>query len=115
MSLYKEYIKEREDKDIIESDSGFATYKIFNNGECYLQDIYVVPNKRKSGLASEMADQVVDIAKENGCHTLLGSVCVDGNEPTRNLKVFLNYGMQVQKIIGNMIFLTKNIGESKNG
>lgn len=113
MSLYKDYIKEREDKEIIESDEGFATYKIFNNGECYLQDIYVIPEQRKSGLATQMADQVVEIAKENGCHTLVGSVCVDANHSTRNLKVFLSYGMQIHKVVGNMIFLSKYIQESR--
>ena len=108
-SLYGQYIAEREDKEIIESKDGFATYKIFENGECYLQDLYVVPDMRKSGLATEMANKVVEIAKENGCHTLLGSVCVDGNGATRNMKVFLAYGMQIDKIIGNMIFLRKKI------
>lgn len=110
-SLYAQYIKERENKDIIESDEGFATYQIFDNGECYLQDIYVIPAKRKSGLATVMADQVVEVAKRKGCHTLVGSVCMDAKDPTRNMKVFLAYGMQVSKLMGNMIFLRKNIGE----
>lgn len=108
-SLYAQYIKEREEKDIIESDEGFATYKIFDNGECYLQDIYVIPAMRKSGLATEMADKVVAIAKEKGCHTLIGSVCLDTNNTTRNMKVFLAYGMQIHKVIGSLIFLTKKI------
>lgn len=109
-SLYAQYIKEREGKEIIESDEGFATYQFFDNGECYLQDLYVIPEKRKSGLATDMADQVVRKAIEKGCDTLLGSVCVDANDPTRNMKVFLAYGMQVSKIVGNMIFLRKKIG-----
>lgn len=112
-SLYAMYIKEREDKDIIESDKGFATYKIFDNGECYLQDIFVLPNFRKDGLATQMANEVVDIAKEHGCHTLIGSVCTDTNYSTRNLQVFLAYGMQVHKIIGNLIFLKKDIAGVK--
>lgn len=115
MSLYGDYIKERENKDIIESDKGFATYTIYPNGECYLQDLYVVPAYRQTGLASNMADKIVEIAREANCNTLIGSVCVDANGATQNLKVFLNYGMQVNKIIGNMIFLKKNITGVKNG
>lgn len=114
-SLYAQYIKEREDKQIIESHEGFATYKIFNNGECYLQDLYVIPEKRKSGLAKEMTDAVVKIAQEQGCHTLIGSVCSEDKFCTRNMKVFLAYGMQLHKIIGNMIFLNKDISGEKNG
>jgi GNAT superfamily N-acetyltransferase len=110
MSLFSDYINEREGKQILESDKGFATYKIFDNGECYLQDIYVIPDERKSGLATEMADKVVEIAQEHGCKTLIGSVCIDDLNCTRNMKVFLAYGMQMHKIIGTMIFLKKDIG-----
>lgn len=110
-SLYAQYIKEREDRDIIESDEGFATYKILANGECYLQDLYVVPEKRQAGLAKEMTDKVVEIAKSRNCSILVGSVCLDTNDSTRNMKVFLAYGMQIHSIKGSMIFLTKNIGD----
>lgn len=110
MSLYADYIKEREDKEIIESDKGFATFKIFDNGECYLQDIYVVPNHRKSHYATEMTDKVVAMAREKGCNILIGSVCTDDKYATRNMKVFLAYGMEIYKTVGIMIFLKKNIG-----
>jgi GNAT superfamily N-acetyltransferase len=108
-SLYAQYIAERENKGIVESDKGFATYQMFSNGECYLQDLFVVPEHRQSHVATEMADQVVTIAKEHGCHSLIGSVCIDDREATRNLKVFLKYGMRVYKLAGTMIFLNKEI------
>lgn len=110
-SLYGMYIAEREGKEIIESEKGFATYKIFNNGECYLQDLYVVPEFRKAHIATEMTDQVVAIARERGCNRLVGSVCFDAANPTANMNVFLKYGMQLASIHGNMIFLSKDIGD----
>jgi GNAT superfamily N-acetyltransferase len=110
MSLYADYLKEREDKDIIESDKGFATFKTFDNGECYLQDIYVIPSERKSGLATEMTNKIVAIAKERGCSLLVGSVCVDDKNATRNMKVFLAYGMEIYRNVGTMVFLKKDIG-----
>jgi ribosomal protein S18 acetylase RimI-like enzyme len=109
MSLFADYIKEREDKEIIESDKGFATFKIFDNGECYLQDIYVIPKYRETKIATEMADKVFAIAKERGCKLLVGSVCTEDKNATKNMKVFLAYGMQIYKNIGNMIFLNKEI------
>lgn len=109
MSLYAQYLAEREEKEIIESDKGFATFKTFENGECYLQDIFVVPKQRQSGLATEMANKVVEIAKERGCNKLIGSVCVDDKNATRNMTVFLAYGMQIYKNVGTMIFLSKDI------
>jgi GNAT superfamily N-acetyltransferase len=110
VSLYKEYLKEREDKDIVESEKGFATFKTFENGECYLQDIYVVPSERKNGVATEMANKVVEIAKERQCTLLVGSVCTEDQNATRNMKVFLAYGMEIYKNVGTMIFLKKKIG-----
>ncbi len=109
MSLYAKYISEREDKEIIETDKGFATFLIYPNKECYLQDIYVLPEYRKSGYATDLADSVVLLAKEKGCNKLSGSVCSDDKNATRNMKVFLAYGMQINKVIGNMIFLIKDI------
>lgn len=108
-SLYADYINEREDKEIVESDKGFATFKCFENGECYLQDLYVVPSERKTGLATQMTDQVVEIARERGCNLLVGSVCTDDKYATRNMKVFLAYGMQIYKNVGTMIFLKKEL------
>lgn len=109
MSLYADYIQEREDKEIIENDKGFATFKCFENGECYLQDIYVIPVERKNNVATQMADKVVEIARERGCKLLVGSVCTDDKYATRNMKVFLAYGMQIYKTAGTMIFLKKDI------
>lgn len=108
-SLYAQYIKERENKDIIENDKGFATFQFLNNQQCYLQDIFVLPEYRETKIATEMADKVVEMAKEKNCNVLIGSVCADDKKATRNMKVFLAYGMQIDKVIGNMIFLKKDI------
>lgn len=108
-SLYSMYLAEREDKEIIETDKGFATYKIFDNGECYLSDIFVLPAYRQTSLATEMANKISDIAKEQGCDTLIGSVCTEDKFATRNTKVLLSYGMDVYKTAGNMIFFKKRI------
>lgn len=113
MSLFGDYIKERTDKNIIEDDRGFATFKIFDNGECYLEDIYVVPAFRKTHVATEMADRVCEIAKEHGCDTLVGSVCVDDKNATKNMKVFLAYGMNIYKNVGTLTFLKKDLTGDK--
>lgn len=110
MSLYADYIKEREGKHILETDKGFATYFLYDNGECYIQDIYIAPDFRKTGLSTKMVDEIVEIAKENKCHTLLGSICIDDKNATVNMKIWLNYGFCINKIVGPLIFLKKDIG-----
>lgn len=109
-SLYAQYIKEREGKEILETDKGFATFTVLNNGECYIQDIYVLPDHRQTGAASEMAARITEIAKSRDCHTLVGSVCVSTNNPTTSLKVLLAYGFKLHSVQNNnMIFLTKDL------
>jgi ribosomal protein S18 acetylase RimI-like enzyme len=109
MSLYGNYIRERENMGIVESDKGFATYCFYDNGECYLKDLYVTPEFRKTHVATEMADEVCRIAMDANCHTLLGSVDVNDKNVTRNLKIFLGYGMEVYKTVGTLIFLRKGL------
>ena len=66
MSHFANYIKERQNKEIIEDESGFATY-YFIMPDCYIEDIYVIPEKRKAGIAAKYADKIAKIAQEKNC------------------------------------------------
>lgn len=107
-SLYSSYIYEREGKEIVESEKGFATYNYINNG-CYIQDIYVKPEFRKEGIASKMADQIAEIAKSKGYKKLFGSVCPSANGSTESLKVLLAYGFKLSESSNNFIILEKDL------
>ena len=109
MSLYAEYLKERENKEILEENQGFATYRILENSVCYIIDIYVQMEARKSGLATEMANKISELAKSRGCTHLMGSVCVDANNATESMKVLLAYGMKVFKTEDSMIYFKKDL------
>ncbi len=108
MSLYKDYIKERENRECIESEDGFITYKIYGI-ECYIIDIYVVPEKRISAIGRNMADQVAEIAKEQGCKVLSGSVVPSANNSTESIKILISYGFKLIKSEPNMIWFAKEI------
>lgn len=108
MSLFSEYVKERGGKEIVESDKGFATYYYIENG-CYIEDIYVQPEFRKSGEASRLADQISEIAKSNGCKILYGTVCPQANGSTSSLKVLLAYGFSLDSSINNLVILKKDL------
>ena len=108
MSLYGDYIKERENKSIVESDVGFATYSVAKDG-IYIEDIYVRPEYRKGHIAADMADQIAVIAREKGLHKLYGSVCPSANGSTASLKVLLAYGFKLNSSTNNFIMLEKEI------
>jgi ribosomal protein S18 acetylase RimI-like enzyme len=108
MSMYAQYIKERENKDCIENEYGFATFKI--SGEiCYLEDIYIDPAYRQRHEASLLANQVVERAKEKGCKFLVGTVNPATNNATISLKVLLGYDMKLDSIRDGLIWFYKEI------
>lgn len=107
-SLFAQYIKERGGKEIIESDKGFATYYYVNNG-CYIEDIFVKEEHRKSGEASRLADQISEIARSKDCRYLYGTVCPSANGATSSLKVLLAYGFSLDNSINNLIVLKKDL------
>lgn len=96
MSLYAEYVRERTDDQIIENDKGFATYRFVDNNTVFILDIYIRPDFRKYGEASNIADNIVEIAKKRGCTTLLGGVVPSTKNSTISLKVLLGYGMTLK-------------------
>lgn len=109
-SNYALYIKEREGKEILESEKGFATYYFLSDG-CYLQDIFVKPEYRESKEATRMANNIAEIAKLKGFNKLYGTVCPTTNGSTESLKVLLAYGFKLDSSLNNLIVLVKDLGE----
>lgn len=87
---------------------GFATYHL-NENECYIEDIYVVPEKRKTNEAKNMADVIAEIAKEVGINLLTGSVNLKANGKESSMKVLLAYGMSPVTTNGDMVYFSKEI------
>lgn len=108
MSLYADYIKERENKETVESELGFATYSFIKDG-AYIVDIYVKPEYRKSHVASDLANQVTEIAKKKGLKKLFGSVVPSANGSTASLKALFSYGFKLVNSANDFIWLEKEI------
>lgn len=108
MSLYSDYIKEHEDREAIETDSGFVFFKIAGK-ECYIQEIYIIPEKRRLNIASDLANKVTIIAKERGCEYLVGSVVPTANKSTESTKTLLTYGFKLLRSEPNLIWFIKKV------
>lgn len=91
---------------------GFSIYsytELFNSQAVYIEDVYVIPKLRKTGLASTMADTIYKEAKKLGCEYALGSVQADTNGATKSLKVLLSHGMKLLKCENELIWFYKDI------
>lgn len=108
MSLYSQYIQERESGHVLETPSSFASYFI-NGKECYIRDIYVEPAYRDLNLASQMADQISIIAKERGCTHLIGTVVPQANNSGSSIRVLLAYGFRPLRSDNTMIYFIKDL------
>lgn len=108
MSLYAQYIKERENKEIVETEEGFATYFYIDSG-VYIQDIYVHPESRHANVASKFADLIAFKAKNNGYTKMYGSIVPSTKHSTDSLKVLLAYGFRLESAEHNAIIMVKDI------
>ena len=108
MSFYADYLRERTNDEIIETDKGFATYRYVDKS-VYIIDIYVHPDFRQTKEASTIADNIVEMARKKGCNMLLGSVVPSNKDSTTSLKVLLGYGMSLASSSNDFIVFKKEI------
>lgn len=110
MSLYGQYIAEREGKHIVEDSVGFATYQFLPDlGAVYIENIFVREESRQRGVAAGYADKIADIAKAQNYKKLLGSVKPSANGSTSSLKVLLSYGFELLSSEQDAIWLKKEL------
>lgn len=107
-SLYGQYIQEREGKSILENEHGFFTYSI-KGEECYIEDIFIKKESRRSGIATEMANKVAEAAVKAGCKYLTGTCIPSTNGATESMKAMFSYGFRVLACQEDRIILIKEL------
>lgn len=112
--MYARYLKETQNKEMLETPHGFLTYG-FNCvpgvafPHCYIEDLYVVPEMRKTHIASTMADKVAGIARERGITKMIGSVALGRKGADESLEVLKRYGMRLFAAHDQTIFTVKDL------
>lgn len=110
MSMYANYLLEKTNDKILETDKGFLTYRYLpDKNAVYIVDIYVMPDFRRDNVASTMADMVVDEARQKGFTKLIGSVVPSAKNSTASLRVLLGYGMRLESSTTDFIVFEKEI------
>jgi RimJ/RimL family protein N-acetyltransferase len=72
MKLYEDYLKETYDnKFTMYSDQYFLNYCVVEGDQLYIEDFYIVPEKRNTDLAKEVIDELEVKAKELGCNYII--------------------------------------------
>ncbi len=111
--MWFDYQKERYPGfNVLEKEWGFATYSYLTvKGErgVYIEDIYIVPDRREDGLASVLSEEIQAIAAAEGAKYLLGSVATNSSSPTDSIAVLLAHGMQFLESDKEIIYFYKGI------
>jgi len=85
MSLYSDYIMEREGFGCFEDKDSFVTYKKIDDA-LYLRDMFVCFEKRKTGIARKLVEQTIKIAKRMNCNRVITTIDTTTNNWEVNKK-----------------------------
>lgn len=111
MSMYKDYIENQlPNRFVYETDKGFLTYNI-NNKICQLEEIYIKPEFRRQGFASEFYKDIEKIAREAKCIYLIGTIMPRVANAEGSMMCLLKNNFKLDSIDDKLIYLSKEIGE----
>ena len=105
MSLWAEYIKERENCETLENEFGFLTYSITPGAACFIRDFFVLPECRSSGHGKSLWAELTMLAEKHGCTDFVAQVDARVANSTESLAIILSRGFKVVSAENNRIYL----------
>lgn len=93
MNLYAQYLKERENKELIEKEFGFCIYEMAKPF-MYIADVFVSKENRKKGHAADFVEEIKQIAKEAGCKHIITGFCLKANNWKISKRVIQKLGFE---------------------
>lgn len=111
MSLYGDFIKEREDINIFETSKGFITYTVNANG-CCIHNIYVDPQYRDQGEGHILFNHVIEVATQNGLGDLYATISPSPAGSHKSLCILLKQGFTLHSCVDNLIYMKFILGGS---
>lgn len=108
-SHWARYIEERLDFRCIERDFGFVTYSLKQPGTCEIIDLYVIPERRKSGCTKLLYADLITEAKAAGAKSLITSIWPGYIGSETSMQTALAYGFRLYLNDGGRTILIKNI------
>lgn len=109
MDLFKQYLAEREGKQVLENKTGFIIYKLFEK-ECFIADMFILPENRSSQALSLFINELVGIAKKHGCECITANIHVADSANQKTLRAALKMGFNIFAANNNVIMISKDLG-----
>jgi hypothetical protein len=107
--MYSDYFLEEYGRETISNEFGFIMYFLNKEaGEVFITDLYTKPEYRKTYEAKKLTQQVINIAKENGCKIVTAIIDVGKKDPERITKLMrchLSCGFKIYKASNDQILI----------
>jgi GNAT superfamily N-acetyltransferase len=111
-TLYAKYIKEREDLEVLENESGFITYKI-SGKECFIANMYVEADQQRKGRGHILIMVLEKLAKNHGCEFLSANIHLKDHGASKTLIAALLVGFEVKAADLGVLVIIKDISGGK--
>lgn len=108
MDLFKRYLLERENKQVIQNETGFIIYKLFEK-ECFIADMFILPENRSSQALSLFINELSGIAKKHGCVCLTANIHVADSANQKTLRAAFKMGFTIFAANNNIIMISKDL------
>lgn len=113
-SIYAAYYLEREGCHVLEYEWGFAVYKLLPD-HVYLQDIFIIPARRKDGLGVQLMNEVAAIAQKAGIYTMFGSVVPSTPFGHTMTQIMLGLNFRIHSSDKDIIYFKKELAMNSKG
>lgn len=104
--MYKQYIKDGEQAEVVEFEYGFLVLK-YEGPYLYIETIYVAPEVRKTGYGREMLEYAEERVLSEGLMGVLGSCSPGRKGATISMKSMLACGFELLSSDKDIIYLVK--------
>lgn len=94
MELYKQYLKEREDIDLIHTDDCFITYKVYEDNTAAIIDIYSKPEVRGKQVMRGLVEDLIKEFKNKDVRVVFGFTDERTNGWERSEELMIKFGFK---------------------
>lgn len=108
MQLYRAYLKERENAELLERPWGWCSYRV-EADHVYLIDIYVLPQYRQHGKGTELLVAVEGVTREVGRPAVLGSIATNVPGADRMYAIMFGLGFKIHSSDKDIIYMIKEL------
>lgn len=94
--------------EVLETEHGWANYYL-GDLECYIENIFITKEARRSGHAKALGLALEEIARENGCKYMIGSTNTTKPGVERSIMGMLSFGYKYLSSSEGAIFFKKEL------